>query len=60
MRLVYGEKPDDGGSGFSTETPVELGESGDAMMGAGRVRRLRYVGVRSGSGEGRVGELNGT
>lgn len=34
-----------GGSGFVTVTPVALGDKGDAIIGAGIVRRLRYVGV---------------
>ena len=33
------------GESTSTLIPVVLGERGDAMMGAGIVRRLRYVGV---------------
>ena len=38
MRWAVGEAE----SGFSTETPVEFGESGDATMWAGRVCRLGW------------------
>jgi hypothetical protein len=34
-----------GGSGFVTVRPVALGDKGDAIIGAGIVRRFRYVGV---------------
>lgn len=43
MRMRWGE--DEDGESASTEIPVELGDSGDATMGSGKVRRLRYVGV---------------
>lgn len=33
------------GESASTDIPVVLGESGEAMIGSGMVRRLRYVGV---------------
>jgi hypothetical protein len=43
MRIRWGEGED--GESASTEIPVELGDSGEATMGSGKVRRLRYVGV---------------
>jgi len=46
MRFGVGVEGEyDDRSGFSTLTPVVFGDSGDAMMGAGMVRRFRYVGV---------------
>lgn len=47
MRLVVAEleKDDVIDSGLTTETPVELGDNGDAIMGAGIVCRLSAVGV---------------
>lgn len=36
---------DDNGESTSTEMPVTLGDSGDAMIGAGKVRRFRWIGV---------------
>ncbi len=35
------------GESASTDIPVVLGESGEATIGSGMVRRLRYVGVWS-------------
>lgn len=37
---------EDTGESTSTLTPVLFGDRGDAMIGAGMVWRLRYVGVR--------------
>jgi len=43
MRMRWGVA--DNGESASTETPVELGDSGDAIIGAGIVCLLRYLGV---------------
>lgn len=40
---------EDNEEGASTETPVLFGDRGDAIMGAGIVRLLRWVAVRYGS-----------
>lgn len=38
----------------STEIPVVFGESGEAIMGAGRVRRFKYIGVLCSSERGKA------
>jgi hypothetical protein len=50
MRLGVGEAKGSGSwSGLSTVKPVVFGDNGEAIMGAGRVCRLRAVGVRCSS-----------
>lgn len=50
MRFGAGEESESKGeSGLSTVMPVVLGDSGEAIIGAGKVWRLNKTGVRSSS-----------
>lgn len=56
-----GEENKGEGESASTVIPVVLGDNGDAIMGEGKVRRLRYVGVLycSTAGDGLAGGVDG-
>lgn len=46
MRAAAGDVTEEDSEGLSTLMPVLFGDNGEAMIGAGKVRRFRYVGVR--------------